>query len=804
VTLQPEFAADPAATKRLIQLSCVAATICMVVAGVVLIGWTLDIDLLKSWSPSLIYTKTNMAVSLLFAGAALWTLREGPRSRVQSYCGYFCALVVLFIGVLALSETLFHWNPGIDQLLFAEFRRSPGTLYPNRMGFTGAICLVLAGCSLLLMDVRRGFDPRVGQILDLLVAVISFSALWGFIFGYRPLYAFSSDIWISLPAAIGLFALSVGMFLARPSRGWMRIFSGEAPGCMLLRHLVPASIVIPVVWAWLWLYGQRVGLYGTEVGEILFATTMIAGLILVLYLTVRPLNQTDALRRRAEAEIRELNAELEGRVAERTKTLEQQAAVLTEQAALLDLAQDAIVVRDMHSRVLFWNRGAEALYGWLSEEALGRYTHELLKTEFGEPTEKIEHELLRQGLWEGEAIHHKRDGTRLIVASRWALQRDADGAPVRILTITNDITERENAEAKYRGLLEAAPDAMVVVNQGGEIVLLNLQAEKQFGYRRDELLGQNVKNIIPEGFAERLIADGLRSAEDALAQQIGTGIELTGRRKNGSDFPIEIMLSPLESPEGVLVTAAIRDITRRKNAEQRLLQTLKEQKRSNDDLQQFAYVASHDLQEPLRMVASYTQLLAQRYKGRLDSDADEFIAFAVDGAHRMQLLIGDLLAYCRVGTAAVEFHETSSGAALEQALSNLQDAIQKSGGVVTHDPLPTVVADGAQLVQLFQNVVANAIKYHSAELPRVHVSAQKNGGNEWIFSMRDNGLGIDPKYFDKIFVMFQRLHAREEFSGTGIGLTVCKKIAERHGGRIWVESEPGKGSTFYFALPERG
>jgi signal transduction histidine kinase len=226
--------------------------------------------------------------------------------------------------------------------------------------------------------------------------------------------------------------------------------------------------------------------------------------------------------------------------------------------------------------------------------------------------------------------------------------------------------------------------------------------------------------------------------------------------------------------------------------------------RSNAELEQFAYVASHDLQEPLRMVASYTQLLAHRYKGRLDSDADEFIGYAVDGAHRMQLLIVDLLAYCRVGTKGKELCETSSEAALQQALLNLRVAIQESSGVVTNDPLPTLIADGAQLIQLFQNVVGNAIKYRSAELPRVHVSAKKNGGKEWIFSIRDNGLGIDPKYFKKIFVMFQRLHGRGEFSGTGIGLTVCKKIAERHGGRMWVKSEPGKGSTFYFALPERG
>ena len=355
---------------------------------------------------------------------------------------------------------------------------------------------------------------------------------------------------------------------------------------------------------------------------------------------------------------------------------------------------------------------------------------------------------------------------------------------------------------RYRGLLEAAPDAMVVVNQGGEIVLLNVQAEKQFGYRRDELVGQKVKNIIPEGLAERLIADGTRSPAKALAQQIGTGIELSGRRRDGSEFPIEIMLSPLESAEGILVAAAIRDITERKKSEEHLVKAVGELKRSNDELQQFAYVSSHDLQEPLRMVASYTQLLAKRYKGRLDSDADEFVAFAVDGCNRMQGLIQDLLAYWRTGTNGKALREVSGDDALKEALTNLRRTIGESGAVVTHDRLPVIQTDDTQLTQVFQNLVGNAIKYRSAEVPHVHVSARKNGGPEWIFSVRDNGLGIDPQYFERIFILFQRLHGRNEFEGTGIGLAICKKILERLGGRIWVESQPGKGSTFHFALPE--
>ena len=200
------------------------------------------------------------------------------------------------------------------------------------------------------------------------------------------------------------------------------------------------------------------------------------------------------------------------------------------------------------------------------------------------------------------------------------------------------------------------------------------------------------------------------------------------------------------------------------------------------------------------MVASYTQLLSRRYKGQLDADADEFIGFAVDGANRMQRLIQDLLTYSRVGTKGMELVETSSEQALQQALANLRGAAEESGAQVTHDPLPTVLADEGQLIQLFQNLVGNAIKYQNGGVPRIHVSAHRSGEDKWMFAVKDNGLGIDSQYFEKIFGMFQRLHKRDEFGGTGIGLAICKKIVERHGGRISVESQPGQGSTFSFAL----
>jgi PAS domain S-box-containing protein len=476
---------------------------------------------------------------------------------------------------------------------------------------------------------------------------------------------------------------------------------------------------------------------------------------------------------------------------------------------LMEAAPDAMVVVNQSGEIVLLNLQAEKQFGYRRDELLGQKVTNIIPEGFAE-------RLVADDLRSAEDALAQEIGTGIELN---ALRKDGSQFPIELMlspldstegtlvtAAIRDITVRRNAEkhlaqmeGRYRGLLEAAPDPMVVVNQGGEIVLLNLQAEKQFGYRRNELLGQKVTNIIPQGFAERLIADGLRSAEDALAQQIGTGIELSGRRKDRTEFPIELMLSPLGGAEGILVTAAIRNIGVRKTAEAHLLQKMEELNRSNEELGQFAYIASHDLQEPLRMVASYTQLLARRYKGKLDADADEFIAYAVDGATRMQRLIQDLLAYSRVGTKGKELRDTSSETALQMALSNLRGAIEESGALITHDPLPNVLADEMQLIQLFQNLVGNAIKYQKPGTPKIHVAAL-NGGKQYRFSVTDNGLGIDPQYFERIFGMFQRLHKREEFAGTGIGLAICKKIVERHGGQMSVESQPGQGSTFRFAL----
>jgi len=353
---------------------------------------------------------------------------------------------------------------------------------------------------------------------------------------------------------------------------------------------------------------------------------------------------------------------------------------------------------------------------------------------------------------------------------------------------------------QFERLFEFAPDAIIAVDAQGKIVLVNEETERMLGYLRDELLGQPVELLVPERVQARHAVHRADYVAHPRRRPPGTGMELNARHKDGSEVPVDISLGPLDTDEGVLIVSVLRDVSERREAERRIARQADELIRSNAELEQFAYVASHDLQEPLRMVASYTQLLARRYGNDLDDDAREFIRYAVDGATRMQRLINDLLAYSRVGTQGSPPEPVDGDAVLGRTLDDVREALAESQATVTHDPLPTVRADGDQLGQLFQNLITNAVKFCGDTPPKVHVSAERRDG-EWYFFVRDEGIGIDPEYAERIFVIFQRLHTRSEHPGTGIGLAVCKKIVERHGGRIWVESSPGAGSTFVFTIP---
>jgi len=370
-------------------------------------------------------------------------------------------------------------------------------------------------------------------------------------------------------------------------------------------------------------------------------------------------------------------------------------------------------------------------------------------------------------------------------------------------SLEKQIAERKRAEEalgyseiKYRRLFEATKDGILILDaETGMVVEVNPILTEMLGYSHETFLGKKIWEL---GFFKDIVANQDNFAELQLKEYLRYD-DLPLETANGRRIEVEFISNVYLVNQQKVIQCNIRDISERKLAADKLKESLADLQRSNKELEQFAYVASHDLQEPLRMVSSYTQLLAERYQDKLDDKANLFIRYAVDGAVRMQLLINDLLTFSRIGSKGKALEPVDCHAVLGQAVYNLKMNIEEAKAIITNDELPEVRADASQLVQLFQNLIGNALKFRGEEYPQVHISAQDEGA-DWLFSVRDNGIGIDPQFSDKVFVIFQRLHTREEYQGSGIGLAICKKIVERHGGRIWFESEPGKGATFYFTI----
>jgi PAS domain S-box-containing protein len=369
-------------------------------------------------------------------------------------------------------------------------------------------------------------------------------------------------------------------------------------------------------------------------------------------------------------------------------------------------------------------------------------------------------------------------------------------------------------------IIENASNLIALMSLENQIIIyINPAGAELAGYTSiDQVIGQSLEHFYqPDDFT--------RIKNQAVSAALGKGIwrgETFLKRTDNKLIPVDQTIFVICDDHGQPQTVAtiVTDITERRRAEEALQKAnenlearvtertealvtqTRELERSNNELEQFAYVASHDLQEPLRMITSYVQLLSRRYQDKLDDEANDFIEYAVDGATRMRQLINDLLAYSRVGTRGKPFKSTNSTTIAKRVIHNLEPAIVESGAAITYNQLPVITADELQLEQLFQNLLSNAIKFRGQESPQIHISATQNQANTWEFSVQDNGIGIDQEYAERIFVIFQRLHSRENYSGTGIGLAICKKIVERHNGQIWFESQPGKGATFYFTIPD--
>jgi PAS domain S-box-containing protein len=515
-----------------------------------------------------------------------------------------------------------------------------------------------------------------------------------------------------------------------------------------------------------------------------------------LYQALRVLRMTTLLAERSAREARERGEEL---------TLQAEVARLGREqfVAMLESATDAILTVDGEGRIAYANGRTTQYFGYSVAELTGMEIEQLVPKASRDAHRGFRAEFIRQPRVRAmapnlELYAQRRDGSEFPVEVSLSPVTGQRGA--QILATIRDMTEPRRAQ-DYRGrisaLVEASRYAIISYKSDGTVLTWNGGARVLYGWSPDEMIGRDVSAIIPSGWMDQ----HRRQNEDIEAGKGAQEYEAERRRKDGSLVQVAVSKAPIHDSHGkvIAISTISYDITERVRAERELHSRTEELARSNAELEQFAYVASHDLQEPLRMVASYLQLIEQRYRGRLDSDADDFINYAVDGARRMKQLITDLLDFSRAGRG-VEPRPIELGRALERATTILGLAIEESGSVIIADQLPRVMGDEASLAEVFQNLLSNAIKFRGAEPPQIRIGACREDGL-WTVSIADNGIGIDPAYNERIFAMFQRLHGREEFAGTGIGLAICKRIVERLGGRIWVESRPGCGATFRFTLP---
>ena len=461
-----------------------------------------------------------------------------------------------------------------------------------------------------------------------------------------------------------------------------------------------------------------------------------------------------------------------------------------------------MVMVDQGGEIILANRALQQLFGYTSEDLLGKPIEMLVPHRF-----RPQHPGHRDSFFAdpvARPLGNSRDlrgmhknGSEISVEV--GLTPVAMEQGVFALATVVDLTARKKAEERFRATVEAAPVGMVMIDQSGEILLVNAALERLFGYTREELLGQEIEILVPEN--ARGDHPGHRTGffADPTQRPMGAGRDLCGRHKSGAEIPVELGLTPINTESGIVALGTVVDLTASRNDAERIRNSNQALARSNSELEQFAYVASHDLQEPLRKIASYCQLLKEEQAEKLDDEGREYLDVAIDGSKRLLTLVRDLLSLSRVTTRGKPLAPISVHESLQEAMGNLELAIQERDAHVTADPLPNAMADQSQLTLLFQNLIGNAMKYCTARVPMVHIGVCDTG-SQFEFSVQDNGIGIEPQYKDRVFQIFQRLHNRREYSGTGIGLALCRRIVERFGGEIWLESTPGRGSTFYFTL----
>ncbi|MBL8021676.1 MAG: PAS domain S-box protein [Leptospirales bacterium] len=752
-------------------ISKTAAALLIITSTTVLCGWLLGIGWLTSIVSGWATMKFNTALCFLFSGVSLWNLADNA-SRPGRTLGILAAGFVAIVAGVSAAQYALGFDAGIDQLFFVH---PPVSVLPGRMSPATGICLSLSGAALLLLHLER--FARLAQLSAVFVAFIALITIQGYLLGSEPLSSVFLLRTVAVHTATSLLILSAGILVRSSQKGFMATFTSPQIGGIFARRFLGFSLLIPVLLAWGFSALERTHLYQVEAGHALFATLNILMFGILIWFAALYLNK--------------MHGQLQARSVNDSFL-----------ASIVESSADAIVTKNVDGIITSWNRGAMRLFGHTPEHAIGKHISLIIPENLREEEETILRRIRAGEKIEAFETVRVRAGGKLIDLSiAISPLFDENSKVIGASKIARSISDLKKADAQFRMAFDAAPSAMLMVNRSGQIMMANTQVELLFGYERSEILKKDVEELIPERFRSVHPAHRDVFTTAPTARTMGGGGDLFARRKDGSEFPVEIGLNPMQTDDGDFTIVSIIDITERTRTVAELKARSDELLQSNQDLERFAFAASHDLREPLRAVTGCLQLLEQRYSHQLDARGNEFIFHAVDGARRMQRLIDDLLLYSRVTTQGEPFGRANLNQALNLAVKNLSVAIQETNARIKADGLPKAIrGDASQLAMLFQNLIGNAVKFKGEQDPEILITS-KNLGTEVVISVQDNGIGIDPEYSDRIFAIFQRLHTRVEYPGTGVGLALCRRIVERHGGRIWVESTVGQGSTFYFTLP---
>jgi PAS domain S-box-containing protein len=767
-----------------------AAGLAVSLAGaLVLAGWALDITVLKSISSGFVSMKPNVALAFVLAGATLHVLSTGHANGHLRFVALASAFAVALVGMLTLSEYLYGWNLNVDGLLFSEPAGALGTSAPARMAPTSALSLFLIGVSLLVLDVRRCYP--LAQLLTLVAALVSLTAFIGYVYGVGSLYGGGSSTAMALHSSLCFLLLSSGILLTRQDHGLLAIVTSDAAGGVMARRLLPAAILIPLLLGWVTVLDEEAGLHGPAFGVFLVVIWSIVSFAALTWWNSGSLYRLDVERQRAQDELTKGEAQL---------------------AEAQRIARVGSAEWDIATNAVTWSDEMFRTFGYEPGEVQPGY-EVFLQRVHPDDRDAVEQNIA-QTLRGGEPFAFdyriiRPDGAVRMAHGEGKVVRDEGGEPVRLLGTSQDITERKQIEyalrqneMRTRSIIDTANDAFVAIDAADVIKDWNPQAELTFGWTREEAMGRNLaETIIPPAHREAHLEGLHRYVLTGEGPMLNRRVELEALHQDGHRFPVEMTISPIRWGRSHIFSAFVRDITERKQVEEALARQTRELTRINSELEDFTHSVSHDLKEPLRGIEAFAGFIGEDYADKLDEQGQRYVKVLRESAVRMKDLIDDLLQLSRIGRTRLEQAPVGMSSLVQDVSLELSFALQEKRVELRIDPdLPTVPCDRARMREVFKNLISNAVKYNDKPQPKIEIGCRSDNG-AFTFAVRDNGIGIAPEYHEKIFKIFQRLHHREEYEGTGVGLAICKKVVEAHGGRIWVESAPGEGTTFLFTMP---